>query len=99
LIGRNGRGKTTLLKLLLGKLTYQGEITSDLNFYYYPQPIVDKKLPTHVVIQKLTDLAEYDFWKIEVELEKLSRSASIRPTVFNFKPRRADQSVVGSDVC
>lgn len=71
LIGRNGRGKTTLLKLLLGKLTYQGEITSDLHFYYYPQPIVDKNLPTRVVIQKLTDVAEYDFWKIEVELEKL----------------------------
>lgn len=71
LIGRNGRGKTTLLKLLLGKLTYQGEITSDLHFYYYPQLIVDKSLPTRLVIQKLTDLTEYDFWKIEVELEKL----------------------------
>ena len=40
LIGRNGRGKTTLLKILLGQLTYQGQITSDLNLYYYPQLVL-----------------------------------------------------------
>lgn len=83
LIGRNGRGKTTLLKMLLGKLTYQGEITSDLKFYYYPQPIVDKNLPTRVVIQKLTDLAEYDFWKIEVELEKLQVDVAVLDQQFS----------------
>ena len=29
LIGRNGRGKTTLLKLFMGKYKYQGFITSN----------------------------------------------------------------------
>jgi ATPase components of ABC transporters with duplicated ATPase domains len=42
LIGRNGRGKTTLMKMLLGQLQYQGQIVSNLNFYYYPQTVVDK---------------------------------------------------------
>jgi energy-coupling factor transporter ATP-binding protein EcfA2 len=36
LIGRNGRGKTTLLGLLLGKYPCQGTITSDLSFAYFP---------------------------------------------------------------
>jgi ATPase components of ABC transporters with duplicated ATPase domains len=71
LIGRNGRGKTTLMKLLLGKLDYQGEIISNLNFYYYPQTINDKDRLTVEIVKELTDLNDYDLWKIEIELEKL----------------------------
>ena len=36
LIGRNGRGKTTLLKLFMGKYKYQGFITSNYIFDYFP---------------------------------------------------------------
>ena len=71
LIGRNGRGKTTLLKLLLGQLDYQGKVVSNLNFYYYPQTVVDKNVPTVEVVKNLTHLEEYDLWKIEIELDKL----------------------------
>lgn len=71
LIGRNGRGKTTLMKILLGQLPYKGKIISDLNFYYYPQKVDDKNKSTTEVIKELTDLEDYDFWKIEVELDKL----------------------------
>lgn len=35
-IGRNGRGKTTFLKLLMGKYKYSGKITSSTNFDYFP---------------------------------------------------------------
>ena len=31
-IGRNGRGKTTFLKLLMGKYPYQGSITASVAF-------------------------------------------------------------------
>lgn len=34
LIGRNGRGKTTFLNLLLGKYEYKGSITSSVSFDY-----------------------------------------------------------------
>lgn len=34
--GRNGRGKTTLLKLLTGELEYTGEITASVDFEYFP---------------------------------------------------------------
>ncbi len=35
-IGRNGKGKTTFLKLLLGAYEYQGTITSPVIFDYFP---------------------------------------------------------------
>lgn len=37
--GRNGRGKTTLLNLLLGKYQYKGSITSSVGFEYFPYEI------------------------------------------------------------
>ena len=36
LIGRNGRGKTTFLKLLMGEYEYGGQITSTVKFEYFP---------------------------------------------------------------
>lgn len=39
--GRNGRGKTTFLKLLLGKHEYRGSIHSPVNFVYFPFPVSD----------------------------------------------------------
>ena len=35
-IGRNGRGKTTFLKLLMGEYPYQGSISAPLFFDYFP---------------------------------------------------------------
>lgn len=35
-IGRNGRGKTTFLRLLLGEHQYSGKITADVEFNYFP---------------------------------------------------------------
>ena len=35
-IGRNGRGKTTFLKLLLGSYEYKGTISKVVDFDYFP---------------------------------------------------------------
>ena len=35
LTGRNGRGKTTLLRLLMGELEYQGKISATVDFAYF----------------------------------------------------------------
>ncbi|WP_119325756.1 ribosomal protection-like ABC-F family protein [Companilactobacillus musae] len=83
LIGRNGRGKTTLMKMLLGQLDYQGQIISNLNFYYYPQMVVDKNIPTIEVVKKLTQLEEYDLWKIEIELDKLQVNQEVLQQQFS----------------
>ena len=42
LVGRNGKGKTTLLKLLLGDLEYRGNIQSSVKFEYFPFSINNK---------------------------------------------------------
>jgi len=34
--GRNGRGKTTFLKLLMGEYEYSGTITASVSFAYFP---------------------------------------------------------------
>ncbi|WP_237051148.1 SIS domain-containing protein [Loigolactobacillus backii] len=51
LIGRNGRGKTTLLRLLLGQLTYDGQIITDQVFTYFPQKVIDTSLPFMTILQ------------------------------------------------
>ncbi len=38
-IGRNGKGKTTFLNLLLGKYDYQGSIRTNAVFDYFPYPV------------------------------------------------------------
>ncbi|MBQ6464852.1 MAG: ABC-F type ribosomal protection protein [Oscillospiraceae bacterium] len=37
--GRNGRGKTTFLKLLMGEYPYQGSISASVAFDYFPFPV------------------------------------------------------------
>ena len=37
-VGRNGKGKTTFLNLLLGKHEYSGSISTDTVFDYFPLP-------------------------------------------------------------
>ena len=41
LIGRNGKGKTTLLQLFMGKYPYQGSITGSTRFDYFPYTVSD----------------------------------------------------------
>ena len=43
-VGRNGKGKTTFLQLLLGKYEYQGAITRSVVFDYFPYPVKQKDL-------------------------------------------------------
>lgn len=68
LIGRNGRGKTTLLKILQNQLAYSGQVTHQLDFLYFPQPIKDKKQLTFYALQ---EISEFEQWEIERELNLL----------------------------
>lgn len=45
-VGRNGKGKTTFLQLLLGKYEYQGAITRSVVFDYFPYPGETKRSGT-----------------------------------------------------
>ncbi|WP_348922679.1 Lsa family ABC-F type ribosomal protection protein [Enterococcus rotai] len=68
LIGRNGRGKTTLLNILQNQLTYSGQILHQLDFLYFPQPIKEKKQLTYYALQEISD---FEQWEIERELNLL----------------------------
>lgn len=74
LIGRNGRGKTTFLKLLQNQLGYQGKIRSNLTFDYFPQPIANPKQLTFYV---LNDLGVDEQWQVERELNLLGTDPDI----------------------
>lgn len=68
-VGRNGRGKTTLLQLLLGKYPYSGRISSSVPFSYFPYPVQDMSLPAEEVLRQVCPLAEE--WELLRELSCL----------------------------
>jgi lincosamide and streptogramin A transport system ATP-binding/permease protein len=68
LIGRNGRGKTTLLKLLQGQLPYTGTISHQQAFVYFPQSVENPQQFTYDTLQELCD---FEQWQIERELNLL----------------------------
>lgn len=51
LVGRNGRGKTTLLNLLQGKLSGEGRIDASVAFDYFPYPVADPDELTETVME------------------------------------------------
>ena len=54
LLGRNGRGKTTLMKILLDQRKFQGQVQSNLPFAYFPQPIADPDaLPGKLLVRAI----------------------------------------------
>ncbi len=67
-VGRNGRGKTTLLQLLQGKYPYSGRISSSVPFSYFPYPVQDMGLPAEEVLQQVCPLAEE--WELLRELSE-----------------------------
>lgn len=66
LIGRNGRGKTTLLKLLTGELVGSGTIISHVDFEYFPYKVSSNKLFLIDVIREIAPSAED--WEIYREM-------------------------------
>lgn len=68
-IGRNGKGKTTFMKLLMGQYEYKGSISSYVSFDYFPFEITDKTKNTIDIIEDI--YPEYEFWKICRELNYL----------------------------
>ena len=79
LIGRNGRGKTTLLRLMLGQYAYQGVIENPLTPVYFPFEVDDPTQLTLFVMQQAAPQAED--WQLmrEMNLLKVTQDALYRP--------------------
>ncbi len=68
-VGRNGRGKTTFLSLLLGKYEYQGHTRSSVQFDYFPYPVEDRERMTVEIFYEVCPQAEE--WELLKELSYL----------------------------
>ena len=75
LIGRNGKGKTTFLKLLLDKYEYKGTISKNVEFDYFPFEIKNKERMTIEVVNEIAPNVED--WEIIKELNLLNTDTEI----------------------
>ena len=74
-IGRNGKGKTTFLKLLTGAYEYSGSITSSAEFEYFPFPVEDRSRMTLDILEEINPVMEQ--WELIRELSLLDTDAEI----------------------
>lgn len=80
-IGRNGRGKTTFLKLLTGEYPYQGSIQSDVSFEYFPYAVQDKERKTIDIINAISPLSEE--WEIQRECSLIDLAENVLYRAFS----------------
>ncbi len=74
-IGRNGRGKTTFLNILLGKYRFSGSVTSSVGFEYFPFPVADDNADTIAVVDEICK--NYQYWELLRELSLLNVSEDV----------------------
>ena len=76
-VGRNGKGKTTFLNLLLGKYEYKGSISTNAAFDYFPYQIKEEDMerPAAEFVDELK--AGVEQWRIFCELDKLGLDSGI----------------------
>lgn len=67
--GRNGRGKTTFLNLLLGKYEYRGSISASVEFSYFPYPVTDQSILAIDAVEAMHP--DYEYWRVAREMAKL----------------------------
>ncbi len=77
--GRNGRGKTTFLNLLLGKYEYKGGIFSPVSFEYFPFEVRNPRKDTIACLYEVN--TDFELWELNRELSLLGmdESALYRP--------------------
>lgn len=74
-VGRNGRGKTTFLKLLMGELEYIGSISASVEFAYFPYEVRERGRQTLEVVEKI--YPDYEFWELCREWSYLKGDADV----------------------
>ncbi len=75
LIGRNGYGKTTFLRLLCGELIPKGTILSPVEFDYFPYRVEDPGLSTLEAVRSLQ--GEFPLWKLQKEMNLIDLKEDI----------------------
>lgn len=76
-VGRNGKGKTTFLNLLLGKEEYTGSISTSTVFDYFPYKVEEAWLAECAAEFLEEWKADCELWRVICELDKLDTDAEI----------------------
>ena len=82
LIGRNGKGKTTFLKLLQGKYKYKGTISKNVDVDYFPFEVTNKDRMAIEIVNEIAPNVED--WEIMKELNLLNADTEILYRNFNL---------------
>lgn len=80
LTGRNGRGKTTLLRLLAGQLTHSGQIDARTAFAYFPFPVSAPDLPVEELARRVCPVQD---WQVCRELGLLGLAPDVMGRTYN----------------
>lgn len=75
-IGRNGKGKTTFLHLLMGKYPYSGSISASTMFDYFPYEVTPRQ-QKKMAAEFLEDLKQCQQWRVICELEQLGETPEL----------------------
>lgn len=79
--GRNARGKTTFLNLLLGKYEYSGKITKSISFEYFPFIIANPNQTSAEIVCKIA--GDFQLWQLELELSRLNVDADTLNRIYS----------------
>ena len=76
-VGRNGRGKTTLMRLLMGEFDneYEGRISASVSFDYFPYKVSDPDMMTRDALAAVCPEAQD--WEIIKELSYLDVGSDV----------------------
>ncbi|WP_284690032.1 ATP-binding cassette domain-containing protein [Limosilactobacillus portuensis] len=77
LLGRNGRGKTTLMKILRGLVNYQGSIITNLKPQYFPLTIKDPAFLAGDAVIEAVPNSFLEPWQLERELNLMATNPEI----------------------
>lgn len=78
LIARNGRGKTTLLRLMQGEFPYRGTIDLPLRPAYFPYQVENASAPARQVLESAGECEEWRLLR-ELKLLRVAEEALDRP--------------------
>ena len=85
LTGRNGKGKTTFLKLLMGEYEYRGTIQSSLEFEYFPFPVKKEDRMTLEVLEEICPVAQD--WEMLREIQLMGMDGEILYRIYDSLSR------------
>jgi len=71
LVGRNGKGKTTLLNLFMGKYEYRGSIKAGTRFDYFPYRVSDQELSKNAADLFCEWKPQIEIWQVLIQMSEL----------------------------